>query len=78
MKKSLKNTYNFYFLNVFRLFTITVFLFCTSSLVHHGVHHFVMDSIGLRLRELLAHCLLSVSCVCLFVSLSVCSFVIRK
>ena len=35
-----------------------------------------MDSIGLRSRELLAYCLLSVSSVCLNVCLSVCSFVI--
>jgi len=58
--------------------TITVFLFCISSLVRHRVHHFVMDSIGLRLRELLAYCLLSVSCVCLYVCLSVCLFVISE
>jgi len=30
-----------------------------------------MDSIGLRLREMLAYCLLSVSCVCLYVCLSI-------
>jgi len=34
-----------------------------------------MDSIGLRLRELLAYCLLSVLCVCLYVCLSVCSLI---
>jgi len=35
----------------------------------------MMDSIGLRLRELLVYCLLSVLCVCLYVSLSVCSLI---
>jgi len=45
-----------------------------SSDVHHTVHNFVMDSIGLRLRELLAYCLLSVSCVCLYVCLFICDW----